>query len=232
MSVSPNVELLQEQRKQQKIGQQKFQVYQDLSAYFEQQKNPKIFMFFILLIELSLKRNSNKIFFNILQMSYKYNVCEKTIKLWIKELEKLKLLRFSYKNKQLFFVQLLDYKQSKLYKSLMIQQANPNQELPTRFYKNVAQIMRQVSKNFIGKSFLLEGESQESYRLVLPSKQHNIVQGYNAILLEFQNTKDTQFSTYRNYEYLTHKPLPSLNNPYHLKIIKANLKKSLELLSS
>ncbi|WP_394980613.1 hypothetical protein [uncultured Helicobacter sp.] len=205
-----------------------FEVYRDFEKYFEKQKNPKIFMFFITLITIASNQQQTKIFFNILQMSYRYDVCEKTIKLWLKELERLELVSFSYKNKQLYFLEILDYKQSKPYKSLILEQQTQDLESaprPTRFYKNVAQILREIQKSFSDKTFEIDGEQ---YNLQTPLKRDK----RKFVSLDFQNKTDCQFFTTLTYEHLTNQSLPPINNPYHLRIIKSNLKKHLELLSS
>lgn len=205
-----------------------FEVYRDLEKYFERQKNPKIFMFFIALVAIASKQSQTKVFFNILEMSYRYDVCEKTIKLWLKELQRLELIRFSFKNKQLYFLEILDYKESAIY---IAQKARDNienantQELPTRFYKNVAQILREIQKNFSDKSFEIDGEQ---YNLQAPRKKDK----RTFVALDFQNKADCQFFTTLTYEHLTNQSLPPINNPFHLRIIKSNLKKHLELLSS
>lgn len=209
-----------------------FEVYRDLEKYFEKQKNPKIFMFFIALITIASSQQQTKIFFNILQMFYRYDVCEKTIKLWLKELERLELISFSYKNKQLYFLQILNYKQSKLYKSLIAEQQAQDSDStstpaprPTRFYKNVTQILREIQKSFSDKAFEIDGEQ---YSLQSPRKKDK----RKFVAIDFQNKADCQFFITLTYEHLTNQPLPPINNPYHLRIIKSNLKKHLELLSS
>lgn len=207
-----------------------FQVYRDFEKYFEKQKNPKIFMFFIALITIASNQQQTKIFFNILQMSYRYDVCEKTIKLWLKELQRLGLISFSYKNKQLYFLQILNYKESELYKSLIAEQQAQDSDStsaprPTRFYKNVAQILREIQKGFSGKTFEIDGEQ---YSLQAPRKKDK----RKFIAIDFQNKGDCQFFTTLSYEHLTNQSLPPINNPFHLRIIKSNIKKHLELLSS
>ncbi|WP_394996076.1 hypothetical protein [uncultured Helicobacter sp.] len=234
MSHIPALHSLQlEAKRQREISQLIFEIYQALSFYFEKQKNPKIFMFYILLAEISLTQNKENIFFNILEMSYKYDVCEKTLKLWLQELERLEILKFNYKNKQLYFIKVLDYKQSKPYKAMLAQQAKTTQELPTRFYKNVAQIIRKVSKDFTEKEFIFDGLAQnERWHILPPTRKNNKLAQYKNIIIDFQNATDTNLYQGMTYENLTKKHIPSLKNPYHLRIIKANIKKSLELLSS
>lgn len=205
-----------------------FEAYKALESYFEKQKNPKIFMFFLALVAIAQQQAQVKIFFNILEMSYRYDVCEKTIKLWLKELERLKLVSFSFKNKQLYFLEILDYKQSKLYKSLIAEQQTQDSEptpRPTRFYKNVAQILREIQKRFSDKTFEIDGEH---YSLQTPRKKDK----RKFVAIDFQNKADSQFFTTLTYEHLTNQALPPINNPYHLRIIKSNLKRHLELLSS
>lgn len=208
-----------------------FEIYENLCEYFQSSKNPKIFMFFISLIKLSISKQNANIFFNILEMSYKFDVCEKTIKLWLKELERLELIKFNFARKQLHFLSVLDHKESSVYKSLQPQktaQSTP-QELPTRFYKNVQQIMREISRKCAHQTLML---NNEVWRLKNLSRKDKKISAYKLILLELQNTKDSNVYTSLTYQQLTHKSLPPINNPFHLRIIKSNIKKSLELLSS
>lgn len=180
-------------------------------------------MFFISLVKLSNAKQNTNIFFNILEMSYKFDVCEKTIKIWLKELERLELIRFNFTRKQLYFLNVLDYKESRVYKSLH------TQELPTRFYKNVQQIMREISRKCAHQTLMLDNEI---WRLKNLSRKDKKISKYRLILLELQNIQDSSFYTSITYQQLTQKSLPPINNPYHLRIIKSNIKKSLELLSS
>ncbi|WP_334083447.1 hypothetical protein [Helicobacter typhlonius] len=212
-------------------SQSAFEIYENLCEYFQTNKNPKIFMFFISLVKLSNAKQNTNIFFNILEMSYKFDVCEKTIKLWLKELERLELVRFNFTRKQLYFLNVLDYKESRVYKSLHTQEATNKipQELPTRFYKNVQQIMREISRKCAHQTLMLDNEI---WRLKNLSRKDKKISKYRLILLELQNIQDSSFYTSITYQQLTQKSLPPINNPYHLRIIKSNIKKSLELLSS
>lgn len=204
--------------------QEIFEIYNELLSYFEKTKNPKIFLFFIHLANSSITKKDSKIFFNILEMSYKYDVCEKTIKLWIAELERLALIKFNYKHKQLYFVDILNYQHSKIY-----QNRQDSKAIPTRFYKNIQQIMRNVSKTFAHKTLLFEYEQWNLKQLTRKDKK---ISTYKIVLIELQNKRDCNLYTSLTYQDLTQKALPPINNPYHLRIIKSNIKKSLELMSS
>lgn len=153
-------------------------------------------------------------------MSYKYDVCEKTIKLWVAKLEKLALIKFNYKHKQLYLVSILNYQHSKI-----CQKQRDSKEIPTRFYKNIQQIMRNVSKTFAYKTLLFENEQWNT-------RKDKKISAYKIVLIELQNKKDSNLYTSLTYQHLTQKALPPINNPHHLKIIKSNIKKSLELMSS
>ncbi|MGI0405911.1 hypothetical protein ACRE1U_01110 [Helicobacter himalayensis] len=212
-------------------SQSAFEIYENLCEYFQTNKNPKIFMFFISLVKLSNAKQNTNIFFNILGMSYKFDVCEKTIKLWLKELERLELIKFNYTKKQLHFLSVLNHKESIPYKTLHTQESTDAalKELPTRFYKNIQQIMREISRKCAQQTLILDNEI---WRLKNLSRKDKKMSKYKLILLELQNIQDSSFYTSLTYQQLTHKSLPPINNPYHLRIIKSNIKKSLELLSS
>ena len=134
---------------------------------------------------------------------------------------------------------MLDYKESRVYKSLHTQEATNKipQELPTRFYKNIQQIMREISRKCAHQTLMLDNEI---WRLKNLSRKDKKISKYKIILLncnkdfllELQNIQDSSFYTSITYQQLTQKSLPPINNPYHLRIIKSNIKKSLELLSS
>ncbi|MCI7484360.1 hypothetical protein [Helicobacter sp. 10-6591] len=204
-----------------------FEIYKTISAYFETQKNPKVFLFYLFLFEIRLDKNNSKVFFNILHATYKYDICEKTIKSYLKQLEELKLIKFNYKNKQLYFIEILDYKQSLIF-TQENPQSNPSADLPNRFYKDIALIIKNIARDFNKqtKKINIDGEQ---YKLIAPSSRIHKLQH---VVLEFESLKDSQMLTGLTYENLTNKSLPPLNNPFHQRIIKANLKKSLYAIAS
>lgn len=194
------------------------------------------------LIEKSSLRNTRSVIFNILDTSYEFDICEKTIKSWLKQLENLKLLKTQSRKNQLYVVELFDYeaaiskaenaeteqKQTQSTSSCGINIPTPTAEIPTRFYKNIQNIINKIIKTqgLQEKKFKLD---EEQWRLALNQTK---TKSYKNIIVEFENTHNLQFTTLLTYEQITGKKLPSLSHPYHQQIIRANLKKSLKLMAA
>lgn len=88
----------------------------DLENYFSSICNPKIFLFYLFLCEINIFKRVNSVFFGLEEITYRYNNCTKTIILWLNELKDLGLLDFTQgKNKNIFFVTLKNYQQSKAF---------------------------------------------------------------------------------------------------------------------
>lgn len=218
--------------------------YKLLLPYFKAYKNPKMFLFLMGLIEKSSLRNTRSVIFNILDTSYEFDICEKTIKSWLKQLENLKLLKTQSRKNQLYAVELFDYeaaisnskaenaeteqKQTQSTSSCGINIPTPTAEMPTRFYKNIQNIINKIIKTqgLQEKKFKLD---EEQWRLA-PSQTKT--KSYKNIIVEFENTHNSQFTALLTYEQITGKSLPSLSHPYHQQIIRANLKKSLKLMAA
>ncbi|WP_110558226.1 hypothetical protein [Helicobacter cinaedi] len=211
--------------------------YKLLLPYFKAYKNPKIFLFLMGLIEKSSLRSTRRVIFNILDTSYEFDICEKTIKSWLKQLENLKLLKTQSRKGQIYAVELFDYeaaiskaeteqKQTQSTSSCGINLPTPTAEIPTRFYKNIQNIINKIIKTqgLQEKKFKLD---EEQWRLA-PSQTKT--KSYKNIIVEFENTHNSQFTALLTYEQITGKSLPSLSHPYHQQIIRANLKKSLKLM--
>lgn len=211
--------------------------YKLLLPYFKAYKNPKIFLFLMGLIEKSSLRSTRRVIFNILDTSYEFDICEKTIKSWLKQLENLKLLKTQSRKGQIYAVELFDYeaaiskaeteqKQTQSTSSCGINLPTPTAEMPTRFYKNIQNIINKIIKTqgLQEKKFKLD---EEQWRLA-PSQTKT--KSYKNIIVEFENTHNSQFTALLTYEQITGKSLPSLSHPYHQQIIRANLKKSLKLM--
>lgn len=96
-------------------------IKRDLESYFSSICNPKIFLFYLFLCEISIFNRTNSVFFDLGQITYRYNNCTKTIILWLNELKDLGLLDFT-KSKNTFFVTLKHYQQSKVFKLSQIYQ--------------------------------------------------------------------------------------------------------------
>lgn len=194
------------------------------------------------LIEKSSLRNTRSVIFNILDTSYEFDICEKTIKSWLKQLENLNLLKVQSKKRQLYAVEIFDYeaaiskaenaeteqKQTQSTSSCGINLPIPTTEMPTRFYKNIQNIINKIIKTqgLQEKKFKLD---EEQWRLA-PSQTKT--KSYKNIIVEFENTHNSQFTALLTYEQITGKKLPSLSHPYHQQIIRANLKKSLKLMAA
>ncbi len=189
------------------------------------------------LIEKSSLRSTRRVIFNILDTSYEFDICEKTIKSWLKQLENLKLLKTQSRKGQIYAVELFDYeaaiskaeteqKQTQSTSSCGINLPTPTAEIPTRFYKNIQNIINKIIKTqgLQEKKFKLD---EEQWRLA-PSQTKT--KSYKNIIVEFENTHNSQFTALLTYEQITGKSLPSLSHPYHQQIIRANLKKSLKLM--
>ncbi|BAM33272.1 hypothetical protein HW260_00170 [Helicobacter cinaedi] len=213
--------------------------YKLLLPYFKAYKNPKIFLFLMGLIEKSSLRSTRRVIFNILDTSYEFDICEKTIKSWLKQLENLKLLKTQSRKGQIYAVELFDYeaaiskaeteqKQTQSTSSCRINLPTPTAEIPTRFYKNIQNIINKIIKTqgLQEKKFKLD---EEQWRLA-PSQTKT--KSYKNIIVEFENTHNLQFTALLTYEQITGKSLPSLSHPYHQQIIRANLKKSLKLMAA
>lgn len=216
--------------------------YKLLLPYFKAYKNPKIFLFLMGLIEKSSLRSTRRVIFNILDTSYEFDICEKTIKSWLKQLENLNLLKVQSKKGQLYAVEIFDYeaaiskaenaeteqKQTQSTSSCGINIPTPTAEIPTRFYKNIQNIINKIIKTqgLQEKKFKLD---EEQWRLA-PSQTKT--KSYKNIIVEFENTHNSQFTALLTYEQITGKKLPSLSHPYHQQIIRANLKKSLKLMTA
>ena len=216
--------------------------YKLLLPYFKAYKNPKIFLFLMGLIEKSSLRSTRRVIFNILDTSYEFDICEKTIKSWLKQLENLNLLKVQSKKGQLYAVEIFDYeaaiskaekteteqKQTQSTSSCGINLPTPTAEMPTRFYKNIQNIINKIIKTqgLQEKKFKLD---EEQWRLA-PSQTKT--KSYKNIIVEFENTHNSQFTALLTYEQITGKKLPSLSHPYHQQIIRANLKKSLKLMAA
>ncbi len=191
------------------------------------------------LIEKSSLRSTRRVIFNILDTSYEFDICEKTIKSWLKQLENLKLLKTQSRKGQIYAVELFDYeaaiskaeteqKQTQSTSSCRINLPTPTAEIPTRFYKNIQNIINKIIKTqgLQEKKFKLD---EEQWRLA-PSQTKT--KSYKNIIVEFENTHNLQFTALLTYEQITGKSLPSLSHPYHQQIIRANLKKSLKLMAA
>lgn len=96
-------------------------IKRDLESYFSSICNPKIFLFYLFLCEISILNRTNRAFFDLGQITYRYNNCTKTIILWLNELKDLGLLDF-VKNKNTFLVTLKSYQQSKAFRLSQIYQ--------------------------------------------------------------------------------------------------------------
>lgn len=103
-------------------------IKRDLENYFSNICNPKIFLFYLFLCEISIFNRANSVFFDLGQITYRYNNCTKTIILWLNELKDLGLLDF-VKNKNTFFVTLKSYQQSKVFKLSQIYQRKEKERL-------------------------------------------------------------------------------------------------------
>lgn len=204
------------------------EIFRDLESHFSKSKNPKIFLFLMFLFSLAKEKQDTKIYFNILNTSYHYDVCERTIENWLKELEEIELLKFNFKNKQLYFIEILDYKKSKIFRNK--EKEAQEQELPTRFFRNVFQILKEIQKEQQTLSYKIDSE-EERYILDIP-KKYKEIKNRKYIGIDFKNKLNPQFSKIINYENLSKNNIPSLNNPHHLRIIKKQIRNGLELLSS
>lgn len=103
-------------------------IKRDLESYFSSIFNPKIFLFYLFLCEISIFNRTNSVFFDLRQITYRYNNCEKTIIIWLNELKDLGLLDF-IKNKNTFFVTLKNYQQSKAFRLSQIYQSKEKERL-------------------------------------------------------------------------------------------------------
>lgn len=103
-------------------------IKRDLESYFSSIYNPKIFLFYLFLCEISIFNRTNSVFFDLGQITYRYNNCTKTIILWLNELKDLGLLDF-IKSKNTFFVTLKNYQQSKVFKLSQIYQRKEKERL-------------------------------------------------------------------------------------------------------
>lgn len=147
------------------------------------------------LIEKSSLRSTRRVIFNILDTSYEFDICEKTIKSWLKQLENLKLLKTQSRKGQIYAVELFDYeaaiskaeteqKQTQSTSSCGINLPTPTAEIPTRFYKNIQNIINKIIKTqgLQEKKFKLD---EEQWRLA-PSQTKT--KSYKNIIVEFENT--------------------------------------------
>lgn len=177
------------------------------------------------LIEKSSLRSTRRVIFNILDTSYEFDICEKTIKSWLKQLENLNLLKVQSKKGQLYAVEIFDYgaaiskaenaeteteteqKQTQSTSSCGINIPTPTAEIPTRFYKNIQNIINKIIKTqgLQEKKFKLD---EEQWRLA-PSQTKT--KSYKNIIIEFENTHNSQFTALLTYEQITGKSLPSLS---------------------
>lgn len=103
-------------------------IKRDLESYFSSICNPKIFLFYLFLCEISIFNRVNSVFFDLGQITYRYNNCTKTIILWLNELKDLGLLVF-VKSKNTFFVTLKNYQQSKVFRLPQIYQRKEKERL-------------------------------------------------------------------------------------------------------
>ena len=103
-------------------------IKRDLESYFSSICNPKVFLFYLFLCEISIFNRTNSVFFDLGQITYRYNNCSKTIILWLNELKDLNLLDFT-KSKNTFFVMLKNYQQSKVFKLSQIHQRKEKERL-------------------------------------------------------------------------------------------------------
>lgn len=108
------------------------------------------------MVEIFLIKEQKNIFFNIQYISYRFDVCEKTIYLLLKELQSLDLIKHNFRKNQLVFLSMLDYKQSKIFQSksqeVETESKQDFSQFPARFFKDmnciVNRIIKQDTKRF------------------------------------------------------------------------------------
>ncbi|MGX2972977.1 hypothetical protein [Helicobacter sp. T3_23-1059] len=108
------------------------QIRSDLESYANSVCASKMFSFYYTMLEIALLNHTDCIYFNFKQLTYRYHACAKSIKLWLDELCNLGLITQASKgkkNKEIMFVTLKNYKQSKAFKASMILQEQEKQRL-------------------------------------------------------------------------------------------------------
>lgn len=212
-------------------------VQEHTQTYFEQRKNPKIFLFYLYLVNIHLYRENKKIYFNIQEATYKYDVSDKTIKIWLKELEALQLIKFNFRKNQLFFLQVLDYRQSKIFytqqENTQTDRSNTDTSIvhyPNRFFKDIQLILRNIAKesNKESKVFAFHNDLW-----ILKEQKSKACLDNKSIAIEFQSLTDTNISVTLPYWFIAqtiNQTPPPITNPYHQNIFKSQIKRALNQL--
>lgn len=215
---------------------QLFNIQEQTQFFFESKKNPKIFLFYLFLVNLHLHKESQKIFFNLQEATYKYDCSEKTILLWLKELESLQLIKYNFRKKQLLFVQVLDYRESKIFdiQSSTATDTQPRtntkaniSHYPNRFFKDMQSIIRKIAKesNKESRVFVLNDELW----ILKDSKSKGCLE-HRDIMLEFQNLNVSNTSISVPYWFIAqtiNTTPPPITNPFHQNIFTSHIKQAL-----
>ncbi|GAD19084.1 Uncharacterised protein [Helicobacter fennelliae] len=184
------------------------------------------------MVEIFLIKEQKNIFFNIQYISYRFDVCEKTIYLLLKELQSLDLIKHNFRKNQLVFLSMLDYKQSKIFQSksqeVETESKQDFSQFPARFFKDmnciVNRIIKQDTKDF-NRTFSIQDKLWK-----LKVSENKFID-YKGIFLEFEEVNDSQCTIRMPYTYLTNEIPPKLSHPFHKNIIKSKILKGLNAIT-
>lgn len=180
--------------------------------FFNSYKNPKLGIFYISLINNFGYRN---ISLGKIKLAYEFNVCERTIRNWLKELKKIGFVDFNTNQKHFAWIRVKRYCKSENFKNFILGKKN----LPNRFFKEVALIIKSIKKHYDG--YTAKDKSNILFNLKLPTK--NKMSFFKRVLIEFSPKQDPNETLSLTYEQLTKQNLPSIECTYHLAIIKKRI---------
>lgn len=198
--------------------------YSKLTNFFKTYKNSKIYLFYSELRNILWedKPKNGLICINQREKTYNFDVTSKTIKNWLIQLQKLNLIDFKYNFKDVCHIQIKNYENLEILNP-PTQKESGEDILPTRFYKNVQLIIKNVIKEYKTKTLLFENEkvfvSEFDNKKELASSQN--------VYLKIKLTDDECFERQITYEHLVGKPLPSIKCNYHQAIIKKRVNAAL-----
>lgn len=235
---------------------ERLDVEEDLTPYFARQKNPKIFLFYLFLTTSRLYYNSTSIAFSIAKLTYQYDICEKTIKLWLKELVSLGLIIAKERDNQLYHIEMLDYKNSFAYHlaceivlALAIEEECDNIFFVPCEKNSLNQIDSKISKvpsqnsftrfphRFFKDMFIIVknlAKQRKNDIYIIDNQEWRLRVNQTKfvdiqdIWIEFERADNEQFVKTLPYQIFTGLTPPPLTHPFHQKIIRANIKKALD----
>ncbi|TLD95422.1 hypothetical protein LS71_008435 [Helicobacter jaachi] len=209
-----------------------YQIQRAILPFFEAYKNPKIFLFYMFLVGIYLQKNNSKIYFEYKEVCYRYDVCERTIKLWLKELTALQLIKYNFKDKEYMFLEILDYKKSLIFtqkthqKSIHdVQLTQDFQQFPNRFFKDMQSIVNKIVKR---NESVIYNIDNALWKL---TKSHHKYFHIKDVMIEFQSLDCPNISITINYEALVKESPPPIEHPFHQQIMRSKIKKALQKLT-